>query len=437
MVEQGGEKWFAGLDRLSTSELAERLPQYLGFDIWRARTEIGCPRIVITVDTHEKLAGGEPRGDAWLRTLVRQTPGALILIFGRDKLRWAELDDRWEGVLDQHLLGELSDADADRFLAQVPIPEEDIRARIVGAASGPPHYLDLAVSFYEEIRNAGETPEPGDFGTTPARMRERLLDHLPPEERRELFRAAYPESLSERLFLDLADAFLGGAGHVNWARPVRRSFMSTSLDSSYGTDTAGGRLVMHALQDQDQDQAERAEFFAPVHAHLFERYAARAIGEAHPDYVTTLHNLAHRRQAMGRKAEAEAPCEQAAAIVKTALGEAHAHAILHLASRAGGRAASAGSRRRGTCSRAHLHRRNRSPRVRCSGPGVLGSNGHTGFSGRVYGEARAARDLLLEALGPEAELVQEAARLIQEPDAGNRPPRRRDILLAHQAWSTD
>ncbi|MCW2305143.1 hypothetical protein M2324_003559 [Rhodovulum sulfidophilum] len=105
---------------------------------------------MITIDTHEKLGQGELRGDVWLQTLVRETPGALILIFGRDKLRWVEIDNRWEDVLDQHLLGELSDEDADRFLAQVPIPEEDIRARLVGAAEGLPHYLDLAVTLYED-----------------------------------------------------------------------------------------------------------------------------------------------------------------------------------------------------------------------------------------------------------------------------------------------
>lgn len=260
----------AGLDQLSTSELAERLPQYLGFDIWRAREEIGCPRIVITVDTHEKLGQGELRGDGWLQILVRETPGALILIFGRDKVRWAELDTRWEGVLDQHLLGELSDEDADHFLAQVPIPEEEIRARIVGSAEGLPHYLDLAVSFYEDIRNEGEMPKPEDFGTTPVEVRDRFLDHLPSEERRELILASYPESLSERLFLDLAGAFLGGAGSVNWTRLARRSFINEGPD---------GRLVMHALMRealQDQDRSERKELFEQIHQFLLDRYEVRA-----------------------------------------------------------------------------------------------------------------------------------------------------------------
>ena len=368
----------AGLDQLPASELAERLPQYLGFDIWRARAEIGCPRIVITIDTQEKLGQGELRGDAWLQTLVRETPGALILIFGRDRLRWAELDEGWKGVLDQHLLGSLSVEDADSFLAQVPIPEEDIRARIVAASGGLPHYLDLAVSLYEDIRNLGETPKLEDFGTTPAQVRERFLDHLPPDERRELFLASYPESLSERLFLDLANSFLGGAGNVSWARLGRRSFMTEGSD---------GRLVMHALMRealQDQEKAERTEFFARVHEWLFERYAARAwvpdalsvtpeaerallaacghagrlgrdqllkwIVDAHRPFHAAarwrvleeghagalgrfpepsaerawlLHNLATVRQATGRHAEAEMFYEQALEINKTALGEAH------------------------------------------------------------------------------------------------------------------
>ena len=260
----------SGLDELSPSDLAERLPQYLGFDIWRARAEIGCPRIVLTIDTHEKLSGSELRGDVWLQTLVRETPGALILMFGRDKVRWAELDDRWAQVLDQHLLGALSDDDADHFLAQVPIPEPEIRGRLVEASEGLPHYLDLAVTHYENIRNAGESPTLDAFGSTPAGVRERFLDHLPEAERRELFIASYPEGLSERLFLDLADAFLGGAGNVNWARLARRSFMTRGAD---------GRQVMHALMRdalQEQEAAERSELYSRVHTWLLERFAQRA-----------------------------------------------------------------------------------------------------------------------------------------------------------------
>lgn len=255
------------LDSLSATELIERLPRYMGFDIWRARAEMGCPRIVLTIDTHEKLTQGDLRTDAWLQSLVQEMPGVLVLIFGRDRLRWAELEKEWDNVLEQHLLGELSNEDADGFLTKVPIPEADIRERIVGASEGLPHYLDLAVSQYEMIRNIGGKPDVDDFGTTPSDVRDRFLDHLPASERRELFIASYTESLSEQLFLDLADAFLGGSANVSWARLEQRSFMMATDDR---------RLTMHALMRQalqEQDREERSELYKRAHKFLFSRYS--------------------------------------------------------------------------------------------------------------------------------------------------------------------
>lgn len=259
----------ADLDLLSTSQLSEKLPRYIGFDIWRALDEKDCPRVVITIDSHEKLSGGEFSGDAWLQTLVRETPGALIMIFGRDKLLWEEIDDRWTDVLDQIPLEALSDREANAFLAKVPIKEVDIRERIIYASKGLPHYLDLSVTLYEDILNAGDIPVVDNFGATNSGVREQFIVHLPHSERHELFLAAYSESLTERLFYDLAETFLGGAGNVNWARMARRSFMSS----------VNNRLVMHGLMRealQEQDRLERPEFFALVHEHLFERYATSA-----------------------------------------------------------------------------------------------------------------------------------------------------------------
>ncbi|MGB3797185.1 MAG: tetratricopeptide repeat protein [Alteraurantiacibacter sp.] len=63
-----------------------------------------------------------------------------------------------------------------------------------------------------------------------------------------------------------------------------------------------------------------------------------ALGEAHPDYAATLHELARVRQVMGRSVEAEMIYEQALEINKAALGEAHLGTILTLASLAGCRA---------------------------------------------------------------------------------------------------
>ena len=48
-----------------------------------------------------------------------------------------------------------------------------------------------------------------------------------------------------------------------------------------------------------------------------------ALGERHPDYATSLNNLAELYRAMGRHAEAEPLYKQALEIRRTALGERH------------------------------------------------------------------------------------------------------------------
>lgn len=90
----------AELDALTAPELANQLPKCLGFDLWRAQAAENAPRIVLMIDAHEKLWGGEGaqgvgeslRTDAWLRALADEAPGALVAIFGRDRLRWGEID---------------------------------------------------------------------------------------------------------------------------------------------------------------------------------------------------------------------------------------------------------------------------------------------------------------------------------------------------------
>ena len=60
-----------------------------------------------------------------------------------------------------------------------------------------------------------------------------------------------------------------------------------------------------------------------------------ALGEGHPDYATSLNNLAGLYHAMGRHAEAEPLYKQAMEIRRTALGE-RASRLRHLAEQPGG-----------------------------------------------------------------------------------------------------
>jgi hypothetical protein len=114
---------------------------------------------------------------------------------------------------------------------------------------------------------------------------------------------------------------------------------------------------------------------------------------------------------MGRNAEAETLYEQARAITKTALGEAHPHVILFLASLAGCRACL------GLIDEAEQMV------ARALGLAVGLDEGADLWTGRVRlrwahglkgaGRSKEAHDLLSGVLGPEAALTREAADLLK------------------------
>jgi len=140
------KKQISDLDSLSAEELSNKLPIYFGFDLWRAQDNDSCPRIVLSFDTHEMLWASEGsqssgeilRVDNWLQILVRESPGALVLIFGRDPLRWSELNSEWDSAIEQKQLVGLSKLEMDYLLTQVPIPDPAIRERIVEGSGGLP-----------------------------------------------------------------------------------------------------------------------------------------------------------------------------------------------------------------------------------------------------------------------------------------------------------
>ncbi len=116
------------IQALPANKLRERLPSYLGFDLCRAMAAPDAPRIVLMIDAYKALWRDTHRGalqnlrvDSWVRTLVEHAPGVLLTIFCRDKLRWDELNDKWKVLLEQHLLGGLSNVDAVRFLTRAGI----------------------------------------------------------------------------------------------------------------------------------------------------------------------------------------------------------------------------------------------------------------------------------------------------------------------------
>ena len=239
--ERRGKTVLKGLDDLRTDELLEKLPTYLGADLCDAIKAAPSLRPVVILDTYEALwrdrgqrdGDAARRADLWVRRLVQDAPGVLFVLVGRDRLRWSEENEEWAGIIEDHLLGPLSDTDCASFLKAVPIQEQPICTMIIKGAKGLPFYLDLQVDLYEALKNQGETPRPDQFGGTHSQILTRFLDHLGEHEAQVLRLASYPLVLTEAGMNDLAAAFLGGAAHVNWRGLCERSLMSETSAASW------------------------------------------------------------------------------------------------------------------------------------------------------------------------------------------------------------
>ena len=252
--ERRGREDLEEIDRQAESEVVEHMPAYFGWDLQDgmfATAPAGPPsqRLVILLDTYEALwreRGGknDPGAlwvDRWVRRLVRECPGVLFVLLGRDLedvSRWKEEDSDWEGKIEPHRLGGLSDTDADLFLATVPIVEREVRGRIVGSSQGLPFFLDLQVGTYESLQNAGRQPQVGDFGVGREEILHRFMAHLEGREKGILTLLAPTRWFDEELARHLARTFLGGEGAADFSRVQRHSFVD---------EIAPGKWTMHAL----------------------------------------------------------------------------------------------------------------------------------------------------------------------------------------------
>lgn len=269
-----GNKVLAGIENLTSDELLQKLPSFLGIDICDGIAAKPSLRPVIFLDTYEALwrergqkdAMTDRRADAWVRLLVQDSPGALFVIAGRDRLRWEEIDEAWGPVIEAHLLGDLSDEDAERFLKAVPIVEEDVRSRIVASSEGLPFHLDLQVTQYEEMREAGQELKPEAFGGTPSDILARFLEHLNDADQAQLRLASYVNVITRPIMADLAEAFPGRAVNFSFNRMVARSAFTQVSDGAY---------TIHALMQEELQRREREDndpLFRQIHRYLFQHH---------------------------------------------------------------------------------------------------------------------------------------------------------------------
>ncbi|MDD2775677.1 MAG: tetratricopeptide repeat protein [Gallionella sp.] len=268
--ERCGNHLLQSIENLTELQLENELPKYFGADIddWLQNPDATDRRVALLYDTYEALWELQPNKadgnvDAWVQTLIAETPAVLHVILGRETLVWDKSE--WGEIIQPFPLDNLPDADAQAFLQAVPIPEADIRARIVQGAQGIPFYLELQVEQYATLKNQAKIPQAEDFGGQKQEILDRFVSHLPDTLRRALEIAAQPQWLDEPLFLDLCEKFLGGRASVRFSDLTRYSFWTQS----------NGRYYLHAVLREyvhSQLREKEAVLFAEIHRHLFDYY---------------------------------------------------------------------------------------------------------------------------------------------------------------------
>ena len=169
--------FFSGGAPVADYEMSERLPWLLAQELNKHLEKNPTERFVLFVDEYERVREGAGTGAKWqgnkfdkcLQDFITETNGLLALIFSRERLHWEDIPGWTEDLRgNQHLLGGLSDHDAEQWLIEAKVTEKEHRDAIICGAretledNAPvyPLLLDLQV---EHWRKLGDKARPEEF----------------------------------------------------------------------------------------------------------------------------------------------------------------------------------------------------------------------------------------------------------------------------------
>ncbi|MFG3056977.1 tetratricopeptide repeat protein [Kitasatospora sp. NPDC048239] len=229
------------------------------------------PSVCVFLDTFEVVNGRSDRAvERFVQRCVYLMPNVLFVVTGRNRIDWA--DTGAGGELDftgphcwphlhfsndtaeprQHLVGYLSDSDADSYLSEAltrdgePAMSPEVRARVISGGQGLPLYLDLSVSHCAELLARGRQPSVADFGGSFTAVATRSIRDLPREER-DLVRTA---ALTDRVGAELLRAGQPAVSDGSVARFLRRPFLTH--DDAYALPYALHAALRHAISEADR-----------------------------------------------------------------------------------------------------------------------------------------------------------------------------------------
>jgi len=268
-----GSQEMSRLPELEPAEIAARLPGFWTADFGEHLEQHGSSSVIL-IDSYQAIWGDARTEaslvdrDAWVRQWIDRLPETLMIVFGRERLRWAEFEPEWNQRLSQHKMPGLTEEEIEQFLSAGGVADPAVREVISEASIGVPAFLNLALDTCQDIHERqGREPTPADFETTPREMFSRFLGHLPPNEIEALKVLSVPRywspTLAEQLMIDFRTGFAVGA----LSELAQLPFVNPGpLPETWTLN----RLVRACLFDHIP-----ADFRTRLHRHLFDLFAQR------------------------------------------------------------------------------------------------------------------------------------------------------------------
>ncbi|MFY9291360.1 MAG: tetratricopeptide repeat protein [Methylorubrum rhodinum] len=348
-------------------ELSALLPWMLAQDLNHYVARHPAERLVLFIDEYERVFEQGGAGARWvenpfdrhMRALLGETNGLLAVFFSRERLPW-EADTDWRDDLagHQHLLGGLADADADAFLAAIPIEDAAIRAAIIdgarerAGAEAPvyPLMLDLQVEHWRNLSAKGQaaperfTVEAETSDDRCIKMIKQVLRDYGDPLQTTIERLSVAQRFDRAAFACVVKTFGTAVPQDSFERIADLSFVTRAPDGFLSLhdvvavairsqlDEDKRRTSIDALLDHYTARARVESHFDLTDAHVLALFEAASLrwAQGAEGYVTWLFEIVEPLQISARYAEATALWRNALTLIETALYSNHPDTIKSL-----------------------------------------------------------------------------------------------------------
>jgi tetratricopeptide (TPR) repeat protein len=273
--------------------VAERLPSFWNADIRAWLEQSQERRVIVFLDTYEALWDGSSSShsdivvDEWVSQWASDLGDVLLVIGGRNEVKWEVRGAILQPVVENHRVDPLSPADCHSCLSEMGIVDQELRSTIVERSHGVPAYLDLAALTHERInRNEGRVPRKEEFDENLDALVDTFLRYLSISERSTLLILSVPETFDKTQFKDLIHTFSTG-------------YPSTSLGlialtkHSFVESIGAERFALHPLVRDALEAIHDPDERLAVRSHLFQR-ATETLSALERQAITNVHRHAFR-----------------------------------------------------------------------------------------------------------------------------------------------